>query len=184
MRYTYEGYLPNYPYHLISDEEMFEAFLPITKFYTNYRQELEINNTDWVNLLESSGQYYFIDNYPLVDKSLQPQYKLLVSDIVWHLKKYLSEEAYVIPDWVYSYLLNETIGPTSDVRERHDLLVALNVDNIEDEFTLAAANMCYKLSTIQVGRLPESERIHRPPTIFGDLGIIKYIAIQQLNARS
>ena len=29
IKYTRLGYLPNYPYHLISDEEMFNAFIDL-----------------------------------------------------------------------------------------------------------------------------------------------------------
>ena len=40
IKYTREGYLPNYPYHMISDEEMFKAFLDVENqsgfFYDNY----------------------------------------------------------------------------------------------------------------------------------------------------
>ena len=63
MNYIRMGYLPDYPYHLISDKEMCDAFL---------------NDGDFS---------YFADNYPCVDPSLQDEYDELVNNLKWHLEK-------------------------------------------------------------------------------------------------
>ena len=61
--YTLEGYLPNYPPHLISDEEMFEAFLPTKYFKLDTRyDEVTFDITDWKNYEDDSQPSYFKDH--------------------------------------------------------------------------------------------------------------------------
>ena len=172
---TREGYLPNYPYHLISDEEMCDAFLPYeydsTDPYAGYDKcmEAEIN--------------YFRDFYSCDFDVLSDAYKLLVSEIAWHLNelKISSDDHYQLPDWIYSYMLGSTLGPTSDIHDLHDMFVLLDTDNLYDEFTEECAQACYAESTQWLKKLPEDARIHRPPTMFGEPHVIKSLRLKALN---
>lgn len=159
IKYVREGYLPNWPYHLISNEEMCNAFLSIS----------------------SDGQYsgYFIDNYPLVDRSLGEPYNNLVSALQYHINYFLSstDPNATLPDWVYSYMLGNVISVNSDVIDIHNLLVLLNADNTDDIFTPITARLCYNESKMWIRKLPPDEAEHRPPTIFGELHVIKSLRL-------
>ena len=78
IKYSEEGYLPNFPPHLISDEEMCQAFL------TN----------------EFS---YFYDNYPLLTDTLSDSYQELLNAIRYHIVRLVSKvEGFQrdLPNWV------------------------------------------------------------------------------------
>lgn len=156
-----EGYLPNLPPHLISDEEMCDAFLP--------------KLTDG----ESSKPSYFYDNYPCISDTLSDDYHELVSCIDYHLNKLRDsvDSEYILPDWIYSYMLGAAVSVNSNVRDRHDLLVLLNLDNIDDEFTLETAVSCLSVSREWLHRLPFDKLDHRPPTMFGENHIIKSLRL-------
>ena len=62
IKYTREGYLPDYPYHMISDDEMIEAFMK-----------------------SDSDEGFFFDNYYVKDESLKEQYTTLVQTIRFHI---------------------------------------------------------------------------------------------------
>lgn len=158
IRYTEEGYLPYYPYHLISDEEMFHAFI-----------------LDDVN--------YFEDNYPLPDNELKPQYDKLKSFIVDTVKQYLSNKIEYLPNWIYTYMLGEVININSDQKDIHDLLVLMNLDNLYDEFNVTIYKSLYDISIKYLGRdtVDESKDEYRPATIFGEPHVIKYLRIEQVS---
>ena len=142
ITYVREGYLPNYPYHLISDEEMINAFI--------YN---DIN--------------YFDSNYPCLYESLQDKYTELKNFILNIVAEYIkAPRTYIIPDWVYSYMLGAVIGPYSDLLDRHDLLVLMDMDNIADVYTEQAQAHTYAISTAWIQKLPLEYR--RPATIFGN----------------
>lgn len=139
MKLIDEGYLPNYPYHLISDKEMCDAFIG-----------RELSN-DGIATYRLNG--YFIDNYPIyhteiISDNLTKSYENLVLSIYCHLQLYLLYKAdnkvYEIPDWVYSYMLGAVISINSDKKDIHDLIYPLGVDNIDDDFnqeSMVACNM-------------------------------------------
>lgn len=150
-----EGYLPDYPYHLISDDEMFDAF-----FY---------NDTNYFNI-----------NYPCPNVEFREKYQNLKTWINYHISKYKQtqnkikiSDRYVLPDWVYSYMLGTVVGPQSPIDDRHDLFVLLNLDNIEDEFNDAIYKEIYKISEMWTFKLKSEERKFRPPTMFGEPHVIK-----------
>lgn len=163
IQYISQGYLPNYPYHMISDKEMFEAFLH--------------------PLSDDTDSCFFSDMYPLEFDSMSDQYEYLISCIQYHINKYLANEYTEdeIPDWIYSYMLGVTIGPNSDPLDRHDLLNLMNLDNVEDEFTDKVYSSCLKYSSEWLRKLSESELDHRPPTMFGEPHVIKYLRILELS---
>ncbi len=162
IKYSQEGYLPNYPPHLISDEEMFNAFL----------NEGDIS--------------YFYDKYPLINQSLSDEYKNLVEAIKYHINKFLDSDI-DLPNWVYSYMLGEVVHQYSDVRDKHYLLINLGCDNIEDDITSEAQLACYKTSETWVKKLNYSDRYDsngfnfRPPTMFGEPHVIKAIRLNEVN---
>lgn len=145
MKLIDNGYLPNYPYHLISDEEMINAFLgkkSVSDDPENPRYELV---------------GYFIDKYPALSSpttlgstSVSMSYDNLVLTIYCILQLYLIYKAdnkiYEIPDWVYSYMLGSVISVDSDKKDIHDLIYPLGVDNIDDDFDYAAEDACNKES--------------------------------------
>ena len=155
IRYVMEGYLPDYPYHLISDDEMFDAF-----FY---------NDTN-----------YFDINYPCPNAEFLEKYQNLKIWIDYHINKFRKtqnasklSERYTLPNWVYSYMIGAVIGPKSQVDDRHDLFVLLHLDNIEDEFTDEIYNAIYKVSEMWTFKLSSAERLVRPPTMFGEPHVLK-----------
>ena len=160
-QYVYEGYLPNYPYHLISDDEMFDAF---------------IKNTD-VN--------YFDINYPrdlfLSDSEMSAAYDNLKQSILGHIDAYLTKEAVVLPNWVYSYMLGTTISVNSDKRDIHDLLVMLGTDNMDDEFNLISAKKCLQISIDWIKKLNlQNKSDNRPPSMFGEPHVIKSLRLNPI----
>lgn len=158
-----EGYLPNYPYHLISDSEMCDAFL-----------------SD-----DTSKPSYFYDNYPCLDSSLQEAYDALVESLKIHLNRLKeSKDAYYqLPDWVYSYMLGSVISINSSELDKHDMFVLMNMDNIDDEFTADISKSCYMLSKQWLSKLPNSKKDNRVPTMFGEPHVIKYLRIMNVEVK-
>lgn len=191
IKYSQEGYLPNYPPHLISDEEMCEAFL-VNEFS------------------------YFKDMYPLVDENLKSEYELLINAFKYHIVRFLTkvEEFYSeLPNWVYSYMLGQVVTNMSEQEDRHYFLAGIHSDNIEDILTIESQQQCYKYSKRYVNKLDKSERfvyldeilngfsdsekstiqsefdkwgvvfseygelMIRPPSMFGEQNIIKMIRL-------
>lgn len=172
MKYVEEGYLPNYPFHMISDSEMCDAFL----------QAIPKSADDSVYTADYEKTSYFLDTYPCIsseDSNLVDAYKLLISSMLWHIDQLKSsrEAEYTLPDWIYSYMLGVVVGPNSEISEIHDLLVLLGVDNIDDIFTESAAAKCLSISTNWVSKFPSNIRDHRHPTIFGEPHVIKYLRL-------
>lgn len=161
IKYSNEGYLPNYPPHLISDEEMIDAFL-------------------------NNDISYFHTNYKLLNPDLQCAYDNIIKAFEYHFNNYLNNND-PIPDWVYTYMLGDVITQFSNVKDRHLLLIGLNEDNIDDEITASAQSKCLQMSQIYVNKLPKHEKeielengevfYTRPPTIFGEPHIVKMIRL-------
>lgn len=128
IRYTDDGYLANYPYHMMSDREMFSAFMGN-----------EVN--------------FFLDNYPCMDKTndvLKANYYQLALSICYYtaMNEVAGQE---IPDWVYSYLLGSTISINSDRLDIHDLNASLHTENADDAFTIASSSACMHESLSSLG---------------------------------
>ena len=163
MKYVDEGFLPDYPYHLISDEEMVKGFLNL------------------------EGKYdFFRTTYPLPDEEFKPEYDKLLDVISKELSLYLMSTKdggtiHMIPDWIYSYMLGTVIGPYSPQKDKHDLFVLLGTDNIDDEFLPNCYRECYRVSEkwLQKYSYRELTPVMRCPTIFGEAHVIKYLRLQQ-----
>lgn len=153
IKYVEEGYLPNYPYYLISDKEMIKAFLR-----------------------EDDG--YFAMNYPCDDENLIDAYQLLLTEITYHLNQYLADNKYNIPSWVYSYMIGDAVCDNSSQLDKHSLFTMLNLDNINDEFTPQIYESVYEVSQNWLRKLPADKLEHRPPTMFGEPHVIKSLKLQ------
>lgn len=188
IRYVREGYLPNYPYHLISDEEMFRAFIS-----TQYQAADDQTES---NFITQSADSYFDAMYPMVmfsigyDVNARDVYNTLRQSIAYHIYEYLTSGV-SLPDWVYSYMLGAVIGPNHPLTDIHDLLVLIDADNLDDLFDATAAYRCYTVSKEWIRRLPNNSDVweldngltlpKRPPTLFGEPHVIKSRRIHQLN---
>ena len=177
IKYVEQGYLQNYPPHLIADEEMCDAFLKYPVDDTKTEDEL------WGMFLDDTTPMWFKDNYPLLNPLLEPIYRELVQNIVYHISEFKAslDDVRILPDWVYSYMMNTVISTNSDIRDIHDLLVMLGVDNIDDIFTPEAQVECYLISKDWLAKTPGVTLGHRSPTIFGEPHVIKSLRLSSLN---
>lgn len=160
--YTEEGYLPYYPYHLISDEEMIDAFI--------------FNESN-----------FFDDWYPLPCNELQEQYNTLKEYIQLQCNRFKQEEIAELPDWVYSYMLGEVINIMSEQKDIHDLLVLLNLDNLYDEFNEQIYSSILQVSIKALGikrTRSADEEDYRPATMFAEPHIIKYLRLDQVSIQA
>lgn len=173
------GYLADIPYHLLSDIEMCDAFITA-----------KLSGDVW----EVSPNCYFAENYPCIDTSLSKDYNRLVSVIMYHINclKSSTSDSYKLPDWLYAYMLGEVVSINSSKLDIHDMLVAMKLDNLEDEFSIEAAKECSRISKIWLKKLPQSEReitdtdspdlgrCIRSATMFGEPHVLKYLRLQQI----
>lgn len=160
IRLSEEGFLPDFPYHLISDEEMIDAFI-------------------------HNDENMFDVYYPCPDESLKEQYDTLRSFIETCLSNYL-DNGTRIPDWVYSYMLGRVVNVESSQKDVHDVLVLLNTDNLYDEFDASIYKLIYEVSCKALGSAVHEEdqtpsENYRPATIFAEPHIIKYLRLEQVS---
>lgn len=152
IKYIKEGYLPNHPYHLISDREMIDAFC----------------NEDG----------YFQYNYPCIDESLREQYNTLKSFIYDILSRKVEDSSTEIPPWVYSYMLGQCISINSS---SEDILMMYNFfnmkveDNTSLDFNSEVFNKCYIVSDTWLRKLGSQN--YRPPCMFGEPHVIKALRL-------
>lgn len=160
-----EGYLPDYPPHLISDAEMCSAFL----------------------VPDGSARRRpckFLDFYPRpeedgVSEEVDQAYTDLVDSIETALNDYLASEDpdAELPNWVYSYMLGIPVGPNNNEVDRHNALVTIGMDNVYDEMTPQVYARCLETSKRWLAKYGVSDRA---PTIFIEPHVIKYFRL--LNA--
>ena len=159
-----QGYLPNYPYHLISDSEMCDAFIKV------------------------DGTGYFYDYYPLIDESLKDDYDKIVAAIMHYVNECKQPEVdeYVFPNWVYSYMLGAVISVNSDGYDIQDLADMLNIQIDYGVFSPSLSAACLKVSEEWLKKVTPESRYQsvddetldlRPPTIFGEPHVIKYLRL-------
>jgi len=191
IQYTRNGYLPNYPYHMVSDEEMCDAFIHVPESISEYVSDdffgPSVEDTssavDWFTAFQDDVSImYFKDNYPLIDESIETYYKALVNRIFYEIQEFKNnlDSDKILPDWVYSYMLGVCIGPESDKLDIHDFISSMGVDNLEDEYNLSCAVECLKISNEWLKKLilPKGS-VKRPPTMFGEPHVLKSIRLDQ-----
>lgn len=192
IHYTREGYLPDWPYHLISEEEMCDAFIKlpdsiasyITSDYFGITVDQTKNTVDWYHayLQDTESVCFFKENYPLIDESISAYYKDIVNRIFYEIQEFKNnpDSDKVLPDWICSYMLGVAIGPESDKMDIHDMIssAAMGVDNLADDYNLDCAIQCLRISTLWLKKLIVTDgEIQRPPTMFGEPHVLKYIRL-------
>lgn len=158
VMYVGLGYLPNYPYYLISDSELIEAFRKDDGFFNEY--------------------------YPCPSDDLWDDYYTLKEDIWNKLDAYLnSGGAIPIPNWVYSYMLMRPITYQSDELNIAYLYDLTGVDPKVvplTEFSPELAEACLRTSKEWMKKRPSQYR-DRPPTMFGETHVTKCLRLKQAN---
>lgn len=167
IKYINEGYLENHPYRMISDAEMFNAFT------------------------KENG--YFADTYPCVNADLTEQYEELKEFIFGAIKLYQDysadvpqrvrnafPEGFLLPDWIYSYMLGYTLSVQSSEQDIEYLYGLLNLENEEPVFDADLSEECYKVSVDWIKKLP-AKFIDRPATVFGEPHVIKSLRLQTVD---
>lgn len=144
IRYVNDGYLPNYPYHMIADKEMINGFMATdgAGFFRDYYPCM-INEAEFLksyNQLKLSIMYYVVSNV----------YFDVLTNIV-ATNSYKGDYELATPDWVYSYLLGSVISVGSDKLDIHDLEASLGVSNFSDKFTNACSEACLRISKQWLG---------------------------------
>ncbi len=152
IMYVNLGYLPNYPYHMISDAEMIEAFIGETN--------------------------YFDVMYPCPSESLREDYDKLKRSIEATLRDYLEDNISVIPDWIYSYMLGTTITYQSDCAEIEYLYELLGIQPAVsyETFDEQVAEACLAVSKEWIKKQSSAVRF-RVPTMFGEPHVIKSLRL-------
>ena len=154
IQYIDLGYLPNYPYHMITDKEMIEAFI-------------------------GEGNY-FDTMYPCPDESMREAYDALKDAIKSTLNDYLDSNTDVttIPDWIYSYMLGNVTTFDSDPEEIEYLYELTGIEPAEsyDTFDKYLAQECLCVSTEWLKK-QSSRTYKRVPTMFGEAHVIKSLRL-------
>ena len=181
IKYVDLGYLiKNYPYHLISDEEMFNAFIDLGDGFTSNLVDPDIRFFDryYPNPF-TDEDYYEKKNAQgeVIERiKLSDEYDKLKAYIVSAIKDYMKyqgtadESSHLLPDWVYTYMLGEVVYQQSDYLDIQDTLSLLGCSNVDNEFTTQACTKCYVTSLGYVSTLTAGVR---PPTVFGEPHVIK-----------
>ena len=182
IKYVKLGYIKkNYPYHLISDEEMFNAFIdlgtgfesslidPNVRFFDSYYPNPFAEEDYIYQKKNSKGEV-------IEEISLNGEYIRIRDYIITSINDYLQyygtpeESDHQVPDWVYTYMLGEVIYNGSEYLDIQDLLELLHCSNLDNEFTREACVACYATSLNYISTLTTGIR---PPTFFGEPHVIK-----------
>lgn len=184
IKYVQLGFIrKNYPYHLISDEEMFSAFIdlgldnesnlidPNTRFFDMY----------YPNPFDGSGSSSDDNSEEYEDQIYYDAYIKLKNYIINSIKEYLyyhgteAESDHLIPDWIYTYMLGEVVYQQSEYLDIQDTLELLGCSNLDNEFTKNACIACYIISKKYISTLVTGDR---PLTVFGEPHVLKYLRME------
>lgn len=155
IKFINEGYLPNYPYHLISIQEMCDAFLPSV----------------------DDDTCFFAANYPLITDELTDEYNELKSNLFTHVSKLKSGEVSALPDWVYSYMLGSVISVNSPESDIYDLTELMGIKSCDAEISPEMCKECYRISKQWLAKVPDHKKVNRSPSMFGELHVLKYLRL-------
>lgn len=187
IQYTKQGYLPDWPPHLISDEEMCDAFLRIPdsafdRDFCCFCCKVDDEDDSWYqDFLDDDRTMFFKDNYPLIGEEISDDYKNLVHKIMEELYNFKNnpDNDRKLPNWIYSYMLGAAIGPESDKLDIHDMISSMGVDNLEDEYNIICAKTCLEYSREWLKRVILNDADKRPPTMFGEPHVLKFLRLEQ-----
>lgn len=175
IEYIKQGYLPDYPYHLTSDEEMFDAFIPPDDDYAGYFGYMYPRPP--ATYISSANE-------------LGHKYDVLLASIKYHIaQKKAAPDTYELPAFVYTYMLGAAVGVRSSLYDIHDIITPLGVGNMDDEYTDVAMVAVYNESKAYLDSVQASSTVEyegstidlRPPTIFGEPHVIKSTRQRQSN---
>lgn len=196
IKYVDEGYLPYWPFHLISDDEMLNAAREYIQYIYQCPDDYIKDKYDAVmirliTILDRYQDKDYYNKYDPEDYGMKPE---------------------EIPDWIYSFLMGKVISNSSNYRDVHDLLVLLELDNYYDMMDDEIYNAVYDISKKYLGKYPEEysnwdmfwfsqyhpelveEQIEkpqfkilggesfdvRPPSIFGEPHVIRALRLEQV----
>lgn len=154
ITYVEMGFLPDHPFYLVSDSEMFDAFLKEDGFFATY--------------------------YPCPDPKFQDAYDDLLNCITSYIKNF-EKDGTTIPDWVYSYMIMRPVTYESDEQDIDYICELANIENPTAiaVFTVQVAETCYEVSKKWLQKMPSAVR--RPPTMFGETHVTKSLRLMQAN---
>ena len=185
IKYVKLGYLKkNYPYHLISDEEMFNAFIDLgTGFKSSFIDDkVRFFNMYYPNPFDEDDVYYKKDAKGNIVETikLSDEYgklkQYIIDTINDYLEYYGTPEAddHQVPDWIYTYMLGEVVYQRSGYLDVQDTLALLKCSNLDNEFTKEACVACYATSLGYISTLTTGSR---PATMFGEPHVIKQLRL-------
>ena len=186
IKYVKLGYIcKNYPYHMISDTEMFNAFMDLgddafNEKTTIINPKVRFFDKYYPNPFDADDVYIKTDSKGEIvsEISLSGEYeklkKYIKDTINAYLEHYgtLDEDKYLIPNWIYTYMLGEVVYKKSEYLDIEDTLALLDCSNLDNEFTKEACIACYKTSLSYVSTLTTGSR---PATMFGEPHVIKQL---------
>lgn len=161
IKYIQSGYLPNWPYHLISDLELINAFI--------------VNQSN-----------YFDDNYKIdtKDEEIIDAYDELKANIMYHVNSCLEESSLsLLPEWVFSYMIGSVVCSTSELKEIDDLIALSNLESVVPSgvFNDYLYKSNISISSDWLSKLPEEKRYHRSPSVFGEPHVIKSLRLSRVD---
>lgn len=170
-----EGYLPDYPPHLISDEEMCHAFIShkstnrgiIDWFHSNYPvpERFVIGATTDAD----PHKVYSDDAYHALEAEIYDTVQEFIAD---------TDPDKKLPDWIYAYMMGVVVGPYSDVEDRHNMLALMGLDNKDDELTPEVYRACYRVSKLWLSKSNSTDRHPHVPTIYIEPHVVKYYRLR------
>lgn len=184
IKYVKLGYLKkNYPYHLISDEEMFNAFIDLgTEFKSNLIDpRVRFFNKYYPNPFEKTDIYYKLNaaGDVVAEYNLYDMYQKLKGYIVTTINAYMQAHGtlseFELPDWIYTYMLGEVVYNKSEYLDIQDTLALLGCSNLDNAFTKEACIACFATSLNYVATLSTGSR---PATVFGEPHVIKQLRLE------
>lgn len=161
IKYIQAGYLPDWPYHLISDAEMIDAFI-----FNEYN--------------------FFDDNYKIdsTDEDIMLLFSKLKAEIVYFADKCKTNNSIAdMPHWVISYMLGAVTCPTSPLKDIDELISLSNLKDLvpSGEMNTLLYRSNAKVSREWIAKLPSSKKEHRPVTIFGEPHVLKSLRLAQVD---
>lgn len=161
IKYIQLGYLPDYPYHLISDNELLNAFIvnPVNFFDYNYSIETQ-------------------------DEELKNLHQTLKSEILYFVNLAKAKrDISLLPVWVTSYMLGSVVCKTSNIKDIDDLRLLSNLteDVPPGQFNDILYRSNAKISKDWIAKLPSSKKEHRPISIFGEPHVIKSLRLAKVD---
>jgi len=184
IQYSTMGYLPGYPYYLISDAEMFDAFMREDGFFNDWYPCPCSGDCPCESVCPGYAEREEYPDDPSKWKTplLQEAYNTLRQYISDTIDSYQANEIASIPDWIYSYMIGSCITYQSDELDLYYLNDLLGADTAKGapEFTTSSALACLAVSSAWLNKQP-TKLNRRPPTMFGEPHVIKSLRLDQAN---